>query len=114
MVAGPSSDIINVAVSKVNEVVTITRPSTNVHYLSLKIYFTAAQIGANTSCNVTFPETSGQTVLGNIQRPAAIRYTASTYASGVLISTVALAGSDVTITIGGLTAGQDNYIQLIW
>jgi hypothetical protein len=118
MVAGPASDIATTSVALSGNAVTITRPASTVLYLSMKVYLSAAQIGANTSVTITFPETTGQNVLGNIQRPLAVRYTSGTYGAGVLTSTAAVSGSAgngvVTMTLTGLTANADNYVQLIW
>jgi hypothetical protein len=118
LAAGSASDLASTSISFSNSsglVVTITTPGPTILYISLKVWVTAAQIGANTSISFVFPETTGQTVLGAIQRPAGIKYTGGTYGAGSLTSTVAVSGAGiVTLTITSLTNTTDQYFQLIW
>lgn len=118
LVAGPTSDLNNVTVSKTvwpsPLVITITRPSSNVKYISLKASFTAVESGNNTSAQVGFPETSGQTSIANSQRPVALRYVANSLANGTVTSTVANTSGQLDVNITGLTSNQQNSIHLMW
>jgi hypothetical protein len=118
MAFGPTADLDNVSlvktVSPAALSVTITRPSTNVKYVSLKANWSAAETGANTSATYVFPETTGKTTLLTSQRPFAVRYTASTYANGSGSSTVVNSAGNITVTMTGFTASAENYAQLLW
>lgn len=117
MVSGPLSDIANVTVTKSISpnppAVTISRPSINVRYLSLKGYFSGSDLGSNTSIDVIFPETTSQTDLTLSQRPIAYRYS-SAYAAGTATSSIANNGGVLTVTVPGFTASQTSPFQLIW
>ena len=116
--AGPTSDLNNVilskAISPLAPSVTITNPSINVKYISLKAFWSASDWGSYTSTTITFPETTGQTTLDAMQRPLALRYTSSSYANGSPNSTVTNISGTVTVSMAGFTGGQYNALQLIW
>lgn len=117
MVAGPLSDIANVTIAKSISpnapAVTISRPSANVRFLSLKGYFSGSELGSNTSIDVIFPETTSQTDLTLSQRPIAYRYS-SAYGAGTATSSIANNGGVLTVTVPGFTASQISPFQLIW
>jgi hypothetical protein len=117
MVIGPAADVNNVSVVKgtgASLSVTITRPSTNVKYISLKAYFSDIETSNNNTCSVIFPETTGKTSMDQSQRPIAFRFTPGTYANGSPASTASNSSGTMTVNVTGLLQNVSNSILLLW
>lgn len=112
---GSTVDVNSITVTKTANNVTLSTVPAGVIVQSIQVYFSGTDIGANTSCSITYPEPNGATALEQCLLPQVTRYQTSWNPFGTQAGAFSIAGSNVTFShSGGVVANNAASLKLVF
>jgi len=112
---GASADIAAITVVKSSNGVTLSTIPAGVRLISVQSFFSGADVGANTSVSISYPDPNGATTLAESILPTMTRYTTAFNPFGTQAGTIVNNAGVITAThSGGVVANNSAALKLVF